>query len=83
MGIIGVLALSFGFTNVFAKERYIVSDSDVIKVLSAEEQNTFEDGTIDNKNITTVITAEKQNKVENSSAESGIFPLENEAGFFF
>lgn len=80
-GVIGVLALSIGFTDVLAKGQVGVSDK--IKVVTVEEQEARENKAIGDKDIKTVITAEEQNRVENSSALSGFIAQENGSGFFF
>lgn len=79
----GILSLSMGFTNVFAKGQTDVSVGDKYKVVTVEEQNMREKKTIEGKNVKTVITVEEQNMVENSSALSGIVPQENGTGFYF
>ncbi|RDW19661.1 hypothetical protein [Oceanobacillus chungangensis] len=82
-GLIGVLALSIGFTDVIAKEQTDVSNGDKIRVVTVEEQEVRENEDIEGKDLKTVITVEEQNRVENSSALSGFVPQENGHGFYF
>lgn len=98
-GVVGVLALSFGFmkelgsTEVLAKEQpllesvYIgqvdINDRDQYRVVTREEQEMRENNTIDERDKTTVITVKEQNMVENSSSLEGFIPQEEGTGFFF
>lgn len=83
VGVVGVLALSLGFSDVLAKEQVDVNDGDKIRVVTVEEQEARENKVIEGKDLKTVITAEEQNRVENSSALSGFVPQENGQGFYF
>lgn len=82
-GLVGVLALSIGFTNVLAKEQTDVSNGDKIRVVTVEEQELRENKAIEGKDLQIVITVEEQNRVENSSDLSGFVPQENGQGFYF
>lgn len=90
IGVVGILALSIGFTNVLAKGQInIEEDGDKIIVVTAEEQNLREKNLgLNNRetlkaDLTTVITAEEQNMVENSSDLEGFVSQEEGTGFYF
>ena len=83
VGVVGVLALSIGFTNVLAKEQIDLSGEDRIRVVTVEEQELYENKVVEGKNLETVITADEQNRVENLSALSEFVPQENGQGFYF
>ena len=80
LGVVGILALSIGFTNVLAKGQ----TNDKTRVVTVEEQELRESNrSIESGDLTTVITAEEQNMVENSLDLEGFVPQEEGTGFFF
>lgn len=82
-GVVGVIVVSLGLSDVIAKGQAEVSDGDKYKVVTVEEQEVRENMTVKGKDLKTVITAEEQNRVENSSAISGFVSQENGQGFYF
>ncbi|MCA0983513.1 hypothetical protein LCL89_05530 [Halobacillus yeomjeoni] len=82
-GVVGILSVSIGFSNVLAKGETNDQLGDTNRVVTAEEQNKVENKTVEDKSVTTVITAEEQNRVENSSAPSGFVKQEDGTGFYF
>ncbi|MCM3617666.1 hypothetical protein M3936_08740 [Sutcliffiella horikoshii] len=84
LGVVGILALTIGFTNVLAKGQTNIEDGDKTRVVTLEEQKMSESNkSIESGDLTTVITAEEQNMVENSLDLEGFVPQEKGTGFFF
>ncbi|MCM3575899.1 hypothetical protein M3172_22270 [Mesobacillus subterraneus] len=83
IGVVGVLAIYLGFTDILAKGQTELSDGDKYKTVTVEEQERRENKTKEGKDLTIDITVEEQNRVENSSKLSGFIEQENGLGFFF
>ncbi|MYL44287.1 hypothetical protein GLV94_01380 [Virgibacillus halodenitrificans] len=82
-GFMGIFALSIGFTNVLAKGQIDEGNGDKVKVVTVEEQEAYENQSIDGKDVKTVITLEEQNTGESSPNLSGFIPQQNGTGFYF
>ncbi|MBX0359545.1 hypothetical protein [Halobacillus sp. Nhm2S1] len=86
IGIVGVTALSFGFSQVLAEGQTNVGDGDKYRVVKVKEQVALENKTNktdEGRDLRVIISAEEQNIVENSSALSGFVSKENGQGFYF
>lgn len=78
---IAMMTILFVHTTAFAKDRTLNDNGDIVRTVTIEEQNEYENKVYQNIEVT--ITAEEQNIAEKSSDSFGYIMTQNNSVVYF